>query len=33
MVALKKESFTFLFSSLSVILSEILHDFVTIPEP
>lgn len=33
MVALKKETFTFLFSSLSVILSEILHDFVTIPEP
>ena len=33
MVALKKKGFTFLFSSLSVILSEILHDFVTIPEP
>lgn len=33
-VALKKEGFTFLFSiSLSVMLSEILHAFVTIPEP
>lgn len=33
MLALKKERFTFLFSNLSVILSEILHAFVTIPEP
>ena len=32
-VVLKKEDFTFLFSSLSIILSEILCAFVTIPEP
>lgn len=33
MMALKKEGFTFLFSILLVMHSEILHAFVTIPDP